>query len=134
VTSRNTKKISVCGGSGAADCAKASPVYVNKSWLVSELQGVLDFRDKFQVPVWIDQWGVHSDSGSGNPDFKEQQEQYLSDILDVFEWNGLLWTDWIWRRPLPWKCGSGYSVICQEVNGTYSINQLALNSLKKYLA
>lgn len=77
---------------------------------------------------------MYINSGGDYADAKKQQSQYLADVLDAFEKEGMHWSDWIWRRPMAWPCDAAYAVICQESNGTYVANEMALDHLKKYLA
>ena len=120
---------SVCGGSEASACAGAPRVHANRFWMEDQLRNVLSFRDSFDVPVWIDQWGVRADAVGG----AEAQDAYLSDILSIFERERLHWTYWIWRRiskPPDWTCG-GFAVICQSEQGNYFIQERLLNHLSR---
>ena len=47
------RRRAVCGD----DCEAAPTVRVDKAWLAAELRSVLDFRESFRVPVYIDQFG-----------------------------------------------------------------------------
>jgi hypothetical protein len=101
-------------------------VPVNRQWLKDQLRNVVRFVKQNQVAVWIDQWGVHSNAAtaSGPEASAKMQNQYLSDVLSVFEELQLHWTYWIWRRPAPgWSCEKGgYQVFCEyESNSTWGL-------------
>ena len=122
----------MCGGSSADACALAPLVHANRFWLEDQLRAVLSFRDNYDVPVWIDQWGVRANAAGGH----EAHEKYLFDIIDVFRRERLHWTYWIWRRtskPPDWTC-EGFAVICQTVDGSYYIQERLLSHLSSAIA
>jgi aryl-phospho-beta-D-glucosidase BglC (GH1 family) len=84
-----TKKTS-CGG--ASGCSKQ--VTLDKQWLSQQLDVALSFGTKYGVPVYLDQWGVHADSGGGDA----VRTQYLTDVLDLFDKGGAHWAYWDWRQ------------------------------------
>ena len=45
---------------------------VNKAWLREQLQGTLAFRERNNVPIMIDQWGVARDSGPGRGQYMRE--------------------------------------------------------------
>ena len=82
-----------CGGfSGDAN------VTLNKESLKAWLAPAVSFGDKYQIPVWIDQWGLFTTAGTSDAD----RSHYLQDVLALFGDAQLHWAMWIWRRPL---CG-----------------------------
>jgi len=118
-----TKK-TTCGG--AKNCG--TQVTFDKAWLSEQLNTAVDFGTTNNVPVYIDQWGVHADSGGGDA----VRTQYLTDILDLFDVGNLHWAYWDWRQ------GTGQPGDFQiwtedQSTGTWSKNELTLAALSKYL-
>ena len=52
-----------CGGSCDGG---GGTVTLGRAWLASLLQPVLDFRAKYDVPVWVDQWGLDAGASDGD--------------------------------------------------------------------
>ena len=50
-----------------------------------ELAVAADFRDAYDVPLWIDQWGVMNDAAGG----AAAQAAYLDDVTALFDEAGL---------------------------------------------
>lgn len=102
-------------------------VTLGRPWLESLMQPVVDFGAEHRVPVWIDQWGVHSDAGAVAGD----RARYLRDTLSLFNSSQLHWSQWIWRRPL---CGQDeFSIVCERPNGTFAHFVTAIDELSKWL-
>lgn len=104
-------------------------ITLDKAWLQQQLDGVSEFSEKHQVPMWIDQWGVHGDAGGGDA----AQKQYLIDVLDVFDSKNLHWAYWVWRRTNGWECPGGFAAYCQFQNGTYLLNSQVVDQLSRYI-
>ena len=65
-------------------------VKVDKEWLKEAMLIAIDgFRNKYNKPVFVDQWGVQYNS----PD----RLKYDDDALDLMNEYGLSWTNWQWR-------------------------------------
>jgi len=118
-----TKKTS-CGGAKGCN----TQVTFDKVWLSQQLNIALNFGTDNDVPVYIDQWGVHADSGGGDT----VRTQYLTDILNLFDVGKLHWAYWDWRQ------GTGQPGDFQiwtedQSSGVWSKNELTLAALSKYL-
>ena len=118
-----TKK-TVCGG--VKHCN--TKVTFDKQWLSGQLDTVTSFSRQYNVPVYIDQWGVHADSGGGD----DVRKQYLDDILDLFESAAVHWAYWDWRQ------GTGqpgdFQIWSQDRStGEWTKNELTLAALAKHL-
>lgn len=50
----------------------------------------LQFREKYDVPVWVDQWGASR--------LSEGYVEYTRDVVDFLERKQLHWTYWNWRQ------------------------------------
>lgn len=74
---------------GDADLTYPS-AYVNKESIETYYDVPLQFREKFNVPVWVDQWGASRISNG--------YVEYTKDVLDFLERNELHWTYWNWRQ------------------------------------
>ena len=125
------RRRAVCGD----DCEAAPTVRVDKVWLAAELRSVLEFRARQNVPVYIDQFGVHADA----PGAPASVSRYLADALELFEGERLHWTLWIWRRPwgganhTEWTC-NGFAVVCQPSEGAaYTLHEPVLASVAPYV-
>eukprot|EP00911_Craspedida_sp_UC1_P002798 UC1_evm4s2046 len=127
-----------CKGSFQTACCQAArpKKTIGKQWLVDNLANVRDFMSRYKVPVWIDQWGVHSGAASafGETKANAMQVQYVRDALDIFDQLGLHWSYWIFRRPgvgPGWMCYGPdnpvgtYALLCQDAQGNSSPYRLA---------
>ena len=86
------------------------------------------FSNSNSVPVWIDQWGLRASAVGG----EAVQDQYMTDILAEFTDLKFHWTYWIWRRTKSWG-ETGYPIERQAEDGSYSLFELALKHISKYL-
>ncbi len=64
--------------------------YVNKETIETYYDIPLQFREKFNVPVWVDQWGASRLSNG--------YVEYTKDVVAFLERNQLHWTYWNWRQ------------------------------------
>lgn len=124
-----TKKVS-CGGKDHCD----DVVVLNKDFLDRQLAPAVEFAKEFNVPVWIDQWGVAGGAGGG----PEAQSAYLNDVLSLFDDHGLHWSYWIYRRPQGvWSgssCPDSYAMYCEMDDGSgYVLRDIIVDHLKKYI-
>jgi len=90
------QKVNCCNATKKSSCGHdcTSEVTLNKAWLSQQLDVATLFGRKYDVPIYLDQWGVHADSGGGN----DAQKQYLADILDLFDAAAVHWAYWDWRQ------------------------------------
>lgn len=103
-------------------------VTLDAAWLRSLLQPVLAFRDAHDVPIYIDQWGVHSDAGASAGD----PTAYLGAVLALFDEARLSWAYWIWR--LGYSCPGDYAIYCGPASdGSYARFDAATEQLRKYI-
>jgi len=94
-----------CGG-------ESYNVTLDRRWLHQLLAPAANFSAQYQVPVWIDQWGLFSTAGTSDAD----RAAYLADALSLFGAARLHWAMWIWRRP---RCGQdGYALVCERGDGS----------------
>jgi hypothetical protein len=106
----------------------------NKDFLRILAKPFSEFVNKYNVPLWIDQWGIYgNDIGGGNASVTA----YMEDALDLWDEGSFLWTQWIWRSPWEpknqYNCSS-YSLVCQPVTcGPYYPQVHLLKPLNKYL-
>lgn len=120
-----------CGGKPLCD----KNVTLNRAWLAELLQPATDFGRQHDVPVWIDQWGVHADAGTGEAD----RAAYLADALAVFAGAGVHWSYWIWRSGYHCSEPAGapqpdYAIYCgPRADGTYDFFGTAVNELGRYI-
>lgn len=112
-----------CGGSNST-----KKVTVDRDWIATELAVVANFSTRYNVPVWIDQWGLQASAVGGDA----TQIQYMKDILAEFDVHKFHWTYWIWRRTKAWGEG-GYAIERQTDDGSYSVFELALRQIGKYI-
>lgn len=124
------KDWSACPGGGNP----SAQVSFDKALLEALAAPLLAFRARFDVPVWVDQFGLHGSVGGGNASIAA----YLADALDIFERGGLLWTQWIWRDQQASGSAnacSGFSVMCQPAGGCgpYYAQSHMVAPLSKYL-
>lgn len=63
---------------------------VNKESIENYYNVPIQFREKFNVPVWVDQWGASR--------LSEGYVKYTEDVIDFLERNKLHWTYWNWRQ------------------------------------
>lgn len=62
----------------------------NKEAIESYYDIPLQFREKFNVPVWVDQWGASR--------LSDGYVAYTRDVIDFLERKELHWTYWNWRQ------------------------------------
>ena len=111
-----------CGG-----CSGDANVTLDKASLKTWLEPAVSFGDKYQVPVWIDQWGVFSNAGTSDAD----RAHYLQDLLALFGDAQLHWAMWIWRRPL---CGQdGFALYCENPDGSFALFETAVSQLARWI-
>jgi len=118
-----TKK-TVCGG--VKHCSTL--VTMDKQWLSQQLESATSFGSEHNVPIYIDQWGVHADSGGGDA----VRSQYLDDILSLFSLQAVHWAYWDWRQGTG-QVGDFQIWTQDDASGTWSKNELTLAALGKYL-
>jgi hypothetical protein len=112
------------GGDGEAEIA------FNKDFLRILAKPLSEFKSKFNVPLWVDQWGIYG-GGVGGGD--ASITAYMEDALDLWDQGSFLWTQWIWRSPYAKNCSS-YSLVCQPVTcGPFYPQVHLLKPLNKYL-
>ena len=102
----------------------------DKEFLGTLAEPFSEFQKKFNVPLWVDQWGIFGGGvGGGNASITA----YMEDALDLWEQGGFLWTQWIWRAPYAKNC-STYGLVCQPVTcGSFYPQAHLLKPLNKYL-
>lgn len=114
----------VCPGGNAS-----AEITFDKSFLSILARQLLDFKTKFNVPVWVDQWGIVGSVGGGNASVSA----YMTDALDLWDQGAFLWTQWIWRNYFGPDC-SDYGIICQPVAcGPFFPQASIAKPLSKYL-
>ena len=59
----------------------------------SERDNAPGLRAKYDVPVWVDQWGLDAGASDGDA----SRAAYLDDLLALLGDGGVHWTYWIWR-------------------------------------
>lgn len=64
-------------------------IVLNKEYLIRILQPALNFRDQYNVPVFVNQVGVRSEAPG--------QLQYMTDVLDIFYKYKIPFTYWTYR-------------------------------------
>lgn len=68
-----------------------SPTYVDRKFLADELEAALYFREKHQVPIFMDQWAISRTSG-------RDRMRYVSDVLELLQKHYIHWAYWEWRQ------------------------------------
>merc|ERR1711957_448275 len=99
-----------------------------------QLAPAVEFSKQYNVPVWIDQWGVQGRAGGG----ASAQSAYLDDVLDLFDEHGLHWSYWIYRRTKgEWSgaaCPDSYALYCDMDDGSgYVKRDIIVDNLNKHL-
>ena len=61
----------------------------NRSWLEDDLKPVIEFAEEHEVPVFVGEYGPMRWVPSG--------EQYLSDLMSIFEQHGWHYAYYVWR-------------------------------------
>jgi len=105
-------------------------VTLNKDWIERELTAVLEFGSRHNVPMWVDQWGM---KGLAQGHDVHAQNQYMADILDVFDKHHLHWSYWLWRRNSNYGGLDGYQVQGQFDDGHFELRQDLVNSFAHYI-
>ena len=106
-------------------------IMFNKDFLSLLVKPLVNFQQKFNVPVWVDQWGIFGGGsvGGGN----KSVTAYMNDVLELWDDRNLMWTQWIWRSPYAKNCTT-YSLVCQPVScSAYYPQKNLLRPLNKYL-
>ncbi|KAL1521572.1 hypothetical protein AB1Y20_021231 [Prymnesium parvum] len=84
-----------CPGKEDQDMAQlpccAAQVQVDKRLLEQELAVALDFRERHQVPVFMDQWAISRTSG-------RDRLLYVKDVLALLQAHRVHWAYWQWRQ------------------------------------
>lgn len=90
---------------------KEAEITFNKDFLQKLAEPFSLFKKKYNVPLWVDQWGIYGGGeriGGGNASITA----YMEDALDLWDQGDFLWTQWIWRAAYGTNCSS-YSLVCQ---------------------
>lgn len=74
-----------------------------RQYLVEQMRPAVEFRDRFNVPVWCGEWGCITRARGC--------ERWLADVASVLEEHSLHWTHWAWV------------VKAEPVNDTFDINK-----------
>ena len=83
------------------------PVGVNKTWLVSLLtQYPLAFRDKYNLPLLVNQWGMYKQVSAERGGLK-----YFQDIVDIFNQYKIHSICWVWKWSYPNNAWNGYEIV-----------------------
>jgi hypothetical protein len=84
-----------CPGHEGEDLSKLpccdSMLQVDKQFLQEEFDVAMAFRDRHNVPIYMDQWAISRKSGPG-------RMRYVADVLNLLEESGTPWTYWQWRQ------------------------------------
>ena len=115
-----------CGGSCDGG---GGTVTLGRAWLATLLQPVLDFRAKYDVPVWVDQWGLDAGASDGDA----SRAAYLDDVLALLGDGGVHWTYWIWRSGYHTRGTSEAIYFGPAANGTYERFGTAVERLRGWL-
>lgn len=119
-----------CNVGGGNDCPNGCDelITLDAAYLRQQLQDIDEFRASNNVPVWIDQWGVHAEVG------EENQRSYLRDVLQIFEEKQYHWSYWWFRDQYgPPHCPGGFEVFCHMNETSLLQNKVAVSELGKYL-
>jgi len=92
----------------------------NKHYLDSVLQPVVNFRNLHNVPVFVDQYGVHS--------YCPGYLQYTSDAMSVFKNNNTGFCFWTYREPSPTD-SLQQGLYWQDSSGVYHVKQALYDTL-----
>jgi len=107
------------GGDGNAE------ITFDKDLLIKLAEPISKFSQKYNVPVWVDQWGLMPNAAGASA--------YITDALDIFETGGHMWTQWIWRDPFGASCDK-LSIVCQPTAcAPFTPHASAIGPLIKYL-
>ena len=102
---------------------------LNRAWLSRLLQPALDFQQKYDVPVYIDQWALNAEASLSDAD----RAAYLDDVLSLFGDGGLHWSWWIWRSGYD-ACPRSSAIYCgPAANGSYTRFDAAVARLARWL-
>ena len=66
-------------------------IHVDRTLLEEELQVALDFQQRHQVPIFMDQWAISRTSG-------RDRMQYVKDVLALLQQHRVHWAYWQWRQ------------------------------------
>jgi hypothetical protein len=135
VTTKNPKvnygdRVPCCDVGGPKDCPKGcdEEITLDSSYLRAQLANIDAFQAKHDVPMWIDQWGVHAEVG------KKNQRAYLQDVLAIFEEKTYHWSYWYFRDQYgPPHCPGGYEIFCHLNETSLVRNTIAIDELRKHL-
>lgn len=93
---------------------------VDADWLARAIQPALEFRERYNVPVYCGEFGC----SQGLPDGSGLR--WVRDMGELLSRSGIPWTYWNWRETL----GPGsMSVWCQDPDGYYVLNGLLWHTL-----
>lgn len=95
---------------------------VNKESIESFYDIPLQFSEKFNVPVWVDQWGASR--------LSEGYVEYTKDVIDFLERNDLHWTYWNWRQ---YSGDRGIFERYPKWSGDYKLDTLLFELFKSVL-
>ena len=102
-------------------------VTFDRAWLAQLLEPAVTFQRKYDVPVWIDQWGLYRNAGPADAD----RARYWRDMLDLLGAHDLHFAVWIWRRPTcAWE---GYPIVCPRDDGSVYVYETAVAELARWL-
>ena len=103
-------------------------IYIYKTWLVDLLlNNPINLRTKYNVPVFVNQWGIHK-----NVPKKEGHFLYTQDMLDIFIEYKIHATQWVWK----WQSTNGvwhaYELTHNfTTNGSYIIDKNMIDIINK---
>jgi hypothetical protein len=101
-------------------------VFMNKTWLGGLLSCATSFREANNVPVFIDQIGLRSET--------PHSIIYVRNVLDLFQEDELGFTYWTYRQP--YTHGSlldgGAGVLWQDATGVYHTKTLWLSVITSF--
>ncbi|MDR3710082.1 MAG: cellulase family glycosylhydrolase [Capsulimonadaceae bacterium] len=88
------------------------------------MQGAIDFKRKYNVPVWVGEFGC--EAGSSQSDL---QKRWVSSCIDLFEEAGFEWTYWNYRETTG---PDTMAVHAEKKDGSdYPVNEALVATLSK---
>jgi Cellulase (glycosyl hydrolase family 5) len=97
-------------------------ITLNKEYLATLLAPAIDFRSKYNVPVFVNQVGVRSEAPGSL--------QYMADVLDLFYQNNIAFTYWTYRTR---HNNSQHGLYWMDENGTYHPKRDQIEVLRRAL-
>ena len=88
---------------------------MDKTWLAGLLTCATNFRSQYNVPVYINQVGLFTST--------QDAMQYTSDVLGLFDQNGLSWTWWTYRARGADDNPDSQAMIYEDDNGVWQTKQ-----------